>query len=147
MNQKITASGIIVFRNNNNYPELLGLVALPKHRKRSKGKYDLPKGRIDEGEAAITAAYRECLEESNLQPKLISPDPIIKGPLALWSGQVDCEDEVILNKNPFTQQYEHEDYEWISLKNMKKNCLNYLRSFILEAEPIIWNYFDIWDKK
>ena len=48
----ITASGIIIFRNKNNNPEILGLVALPKHRKRSKGMYDMPKGRIDDGETA-----------------------------------------------------------------------------------------------
>ena len=53
--KKITASGFIVFRNKNNYPQILALTALPKHRKRSKGKYDVPKGRIDEGETPIQA--------------------------------------------------------------------------------------------
>ena len=145
-NRKITASGFIVFRNKNNHPEVLGLIALPKHRKRSKGKYDFPKGRIDEGETVLDAAYRECFEESRLQPKIIN-GPIVKGPLSLWVGEVDCDDEVVLDENPYTGELEHEGYEWISIKEIKKNCLNYLRPFIVEAEPIIWDHFKIWDRR
>ena len=146
-NKKISASGIIVFRNKNNNPEILGLVALPKHRKRSKGKFDFPKGRIDEGESALEAAFRECLEESSLEPKLIEKDPIINGPLALWIGEVDHYDDVVINKNPYTGEMEHEGYEWVTIKEIKNNCLNYLRPFIVKAEPVIWNHFNIWKKR
>ena len=147
MNQKTSASGIIVFRNKNNCPEILGLVALPKHRKRSKGKYDVPKGRIDEGETPLEAAFRECLEESNLTPKIINKDPISKGPMSLWIGEVKPDDDVNLKANPFTGEVEHEGFNWVSIKEIKKNCLNYLRPFIIEAEPIIWNYFKVWRKR
>ena len=142
----ITAAGIIVFRNNNNHPEVLGLIALPKHRKRSKGKYDVPKGRIDEGETPIQAAYRECLEESGLEPKIID-GPFTTGPLSLWVGEVESDDEVILSGNPYTGELEHDGYDWISIKEIKKSCLNYLRPFIIQAEPIIWDHFKIWDKR
>ena len=142
----ITASGIIVFRNNNNYPEVLGLIALPKHRKRSRGKYDVPKGRIDEGETPIQAAYRECLEESGLEPKIIG-GPLVNGPLSLWVGEVESDDDVALDANPYTGELEHEGYDWLTIKEIKKNCLNYLRPFIIQAEPIIWDYFKIWDKR
>jgi len=142
---KVTASGIIVFRNKNNNPELLGLVALPKHRKRSKGKYDLPKGRIDGEESAIQAAFRECFEESGLKPRLINKNPIVEGPLAMWVGEVCSEDTVVLNKNPNSGELEHENYEWISIKQAKNNCLNYLRPFIIQAEKEIWNHFKLWD--
>jgi len=148
MNQNISASGIIVFRNKNNHPELLGLVALPKHRKRSKGKYDVPKGRIDEGETPIQAAYRECYEESGLEPRIINTNkPIINGPLCLWLGEVSPDDEVILASNPYTGEYEHEGYEWISIKVMQNKCLNYLRPFIIEIEKDIWEYFKLWRKQ
>lgn len=146
-NKKISASGIIVFRNKNNNPEILGLVALPKHRKRSKGKFDVPKGRIDEGESPLEAAFRECLEESSLEPKLIEKDPIVNGPLALWIGEADYYDEVVINKNPYTGEMEHEGYEWVTIKEIKNNCLSYLRPFIVKAEPVIWNYFNIWKKR
>lgn len=145
--KKITASGFIVFRNKNNYPQILALTALPKHRKRSKGKYDVPKGRIDEGETPIQAAFRECQEESSLTPKMINPNPIVFGPMSLWVGEVDHDEEVQLIENPYTGELEHEGFEWISIKEMKKKCLNYLRPFIVKAEPIIWNHFKIWDKR
>tara|TARA_A100001515_G_scaffold87753_1_gene69761 strand:- start:366 stop:815 length:450 start_codon:yes stop_codon:yes gene_type:complete len=147
-NTKITASGIIVFRNKNNHPEILGLIALPKHRKRSKGKYDFPKGRIDEGETPIQAAYRECYEESSLEPRIINTNkPVINGPLCLWLGEVSPDDTVALNSNPYTGEMEHEGYKWLSIKETKKECLNYLRPFIIQSEPIIWDYFNIWRKR
>ena len=143
---KITASGIIVFRNVNNNPELLGLIALPKHRKRSKGRYDVPKGRIDEGETPMQAALRECIEESSLSPKIIIKEPFIHGALALWVGEVDPDEEVICNKNPYTGELEHEGYNWIPIKEMRNNCLNYLRPFIIDAEKEIWKYFRLWSR-
>ena len=147
MKQNISASGIIVFRNKNNYPEILGLVALPKHRKRSKGRYDLPKGRIDEGETPLQAARRECYEESGLEPKIINiNNPVINGPLCLWLGEVRPDDDVVLTANPHTGEYEHEGYEWLTIKKMKKNCLNYIRPFIIEVEKDIWEHFKIWRK-
>jgi len=149
MNNKtnITASGIIVFRNKNNHPEILGLIALPKQRKRSKGKYDFPKGRVDDGETPIQAAYRECFEESGLEPKIINlNNPTINGPLCLWLGEVSSDEEVILEANPYTGEYEHEGYEWVSIKETKTNCLNYLRPFIVNVEKEIWDYFKIWSK-
>ena len=148
MNNKtnITASGIIVFRNKNNNPEILGLIALPKYRKRSKGIYDIPKGRIDDGETIKQSAIRECLEESGLSPKLINEKPIINGQLALWIGEVDQDDEVILTVNPYTGEYEHEGYDWLSIKEMKNNCLNYLRPIIIKSEQEIWDHFKFWSK-
>tara|TARA_R110000796_G_scaffold192626_1_gene309268 strand:+ start:147 stop:593 length:447 start_codon:yes stop_codon:yes gene_type:complete len=146
MNNKanITSSGIIVFRNKNNNPELLGLLALPKHRKRSKGIYDIPKGRIDDGETAKQSAFRECLEESGLTPTLINEEPVTNGQLTVWIGEVSSDDEVNLVVNPYTGEHEHEGYVWISIKEMKSNCLNYLRPLIIKAEKEIWNHFKLW---
>lgn len=144
---KVTASGIIVFRNSNNNPEILGLIALPKHRKRSKGQYDIPKGRIDSGETPLEAAFRECYEESKLKPKIINNEPIVNGPLSLWVGEVSHEDEVVINRNPYTGEFEHEGYKWLPMSDMKKRCLNYLRPFMIKAEPQIWEYFKSWRRK
>ena len=125
----ITASGIIVFRNNYNHPEILGLIALPKVRKRTKGTYDIPKGSIDKGETPLEAAKRECFEESGLRPKLI--------------GEVDSDSVIVIASNPHSGEVEHEGYEWISIKKAKKECLNYLKPFIVDAEKILWDYFKI----
>lgn len=140
---KVTASGIIVFRNNFNKPEVLGLIALPKHRRRTGGKYDVPKGSIDSGESAYKAAKRECFEECGLRPKLISKEPIVFGSISLWVGYVDIDDSVIIGSNPVTGEVEHEGYEWIPISKLKSECLRYLKSHIIAAEKIIWEYFKI----
>jgi len=140
---KVTAAGIIVFRNNFNNPEVLGLVALPKHRRRAGGRYDVPKGSIDPEESAFEAAKRECFEESGLNPRLISKEPIVFGPLALWVGYVDTDDEVVIGKNPISGEIEHEGYEWTSLNKLKSECLGYLKSHVVVAEKMIWEYFKI----
>ena len=139
----ITASGIIVFRNNYNHPEILGLIALPKVRKRTNGTYDIPKGSIDRGETSLEAAKRECFEESGLRPKLISNIPIEYGPMQLWIGEVDSDSEIVIASNPHSGEVEHEGHEWLSIKKAKKECLNYLKPFIVDAEKILWEHFKI----
>ena len=136
---KITASGFIVFRNNNNHPEVLGLRALPKFRKQSGGTYDVPKGRIDSGETPIQAAHRECLEETGLVVKrVLHKEPLVDYPLALWVAEVDTNDEVIIPPNPETGQKEHEDYLWMPIDMLKDNCLSYLRPLVIQSKKIIW---------
>lgn len=135
----ITAAGFIVFRNNNNQPEVLGLKALPKFRKQSGGIYDVPKGRIDPGEDELQAAHRECLEESGLIVKrVLHKEPFINGQLALWVAEVDPTDEVIIIPNPESGEIEHEGFEWMSIEELKNSCLSYLRPMIVESKKIIW---------
>jgi 8-oxo-dGTP pyrophosphatase MutT (NUDIX family) len=139
----VTAAGIYVFRNKNNNPEVLGLIAHKKERKRTNGKYDFPKGSIEKGEDALKAAFRECLEESGLTPRLIKKVPVTFGPLSLWVGIVDEDESVKIAQNPITGEYEHEGYEWITPQDAKKNCLNYLKQHAIECEKIVWEYFKI----
>jgi len=141
--ENVTASGIYVIRNNNNSPEALGLIALKKERKRAKGTYDFPKGSIEKGEDPLSAAFRECYEESGLRPRLIRQEPIVYGPLAIWIGIVDSDSSIQIAKNPVTGDLEHEGYEWISLSKMKSECLSYLKRHSVECEKIVWEYFKL----
>ena len=123
--KNVTAAGIIIFKNENNVPMFLGLKALRKFRKKNKGVYDIPKGRVDPGETPFEAAKRECFEETGITPLRIVAGPFIDGPLAVWLGETD-EELVTIGKNPETGAVEHEGYRWMSTKDLKATCLNYL---------------------
>ena len=136
----MAAAGIIVYRNVNNHPQFLGLVALKKDRKRKGGTYDIPKGQIEKGETVLAAALRECFEESGLTPK-IKGEPFISGKITVWLGEISADNKVVIEKNPETGYLEHEDYKWIDPSKMKRNCLSYLRPHLVWAEREIWKYF------
>jgi len=138
----MAASGIIVYRNVNNHPQFLGLVALKRDRKRAGGYYDVPKGQIEPGEGVLTTALRECFEESGLTPKLRG-EPFTSGKLTVWLGEVDIYDEVIIEKNPVTGYLEHEGYEWLKPSDLKQNCLHYLKPHCNWAAKEVWKYFNI----
>ena len=141
-NSSCSAAGIIVFRNKNNNPEILGLIALKKDRKRAGGRYDIPKGQIDQGEEPIQAAKRECWEESGLRPKIVS-ESYSNGRITVWLGIVDDFKEVKILNNPETGLAEHEGYDWVTTKQMKKLCLGYLKEHICWAEKKAWEYLRI----
>ena len=136
----ITASGIILFRNENNHPLFLGLKALPKFRRKNRGTYDIPKGRIDPGETPFEAAKRECFEESGIIPIRIVAGPFVDGPLVAWLGETD-EELAIIADNPETGEREHEDYRWLKPESLRKSSLDYLKPSIVWAEKEVWRYF------
>ena len=139
---KVTAAGIILFRNVNNHPVFLGLKALPRFRRRNNGTYDIPKGRIDPGETAFEAAKRECFEESGIIPDRIVAGPFIDGPMAVWLGQT-YEELVVIAENPETGETEHEGYAWIEPEKLRKKSLDYLKPSLAWAEKEVWKYFKI----
>jgi len=61
---KIRSAGIVLFRVNNDTIEYL----LIKH---PGGHWDVPKGKVEEGETTREAALRELLEETSLDAELI----------------------------------------------------------------------------
>lgn len=140
--KNVTAAGIIIFKNENNVPMFLGLKALRKFRKKNKGVYDIPKGRVDPGETPFEAAKRECFEETGITPLRIVAGPFIDGPLAVWLGETD-EELVTIGKNPETGAVEHEGYKWMSTKDLKATCLNYLRVSVTWADLAVWAHLKI----
>ena len=137
-----TAAGIILFRNENNCPVILGLKALPKFRRRSNGTYDIPKGRIDPGETPFQAAERECFEESGILPDRIIAGPFIDGPLVVWLGETD-EELAVIAENPETGEREHESYTWLKPEKIKNCCLDYLKPSLAWAEQKVWEYLKV----
>jgi 8-oxo-dGTP pyrophosphatase MutT (NUDIX family) len=58
----------------------VGEVAIVLQKKRKKLRWTLPKGRIDRGESAETAALREVFEETGLSARIIRPLLFHEGP-------------------------------------------------------------------
>lgn len=138
----ITAAGIVVYRNHNNFPLFLGLKALPKFRRKNNGTYDIPKGRIDPGETPFQAAMRECFEETGIVPDRIVSGPYVDGPMVVWLGQTD-EEAVVIAENPDTGETEHEGYTWLKPEQIKANCLDYLKDSLAWAEKEVWECFKL----
>ena len=134
-----TAAGFIVVRKTKSDLKYLGLIALKKDQKKSKGKYDIPKGRIDPGENAYQAALRECQEEAGFQPKResIYPDKISNGKLDLWISILDYDPIINITPNPETGKMEHLGHRWVSYEEMLNNCLRYLKPMIMSSKIII----------
>tara|TARA_Y100000592_G_scaffold100772_1_gene182689 strand:- start:1439 stop:1888 length:450 start_codon:yes stop_codon:yes gene_type:complete len=86
------------------------------------GQWTIPGGHIDEDDKSIEAgAVRELDEETNLKCKV--SDLIYLGEpkekkyyflTTTWTGDVD------VNKpNPHTNEIEHDDYKWVTIKQIK----------------------------
>ena len=94
----------------------------------------------DLDETELTAAFRECFEESGLRPKIKS-GPFSTGRITVWLGEVDEKDcKVYIYKNPYTGIIEHLGYNWKSPEYIRKNCLNYLKPHLIWAESEVLNH-------
>jgi 8-oxo-dGTP pyrophosphatase MutT (NUDIX family) len=88
-----------------------------------EGQWTMPGGHIDPGDNSIEAgAARELLEEANLTCKLSdliylgSPKPRKYYFLTLkWTGNVHVD-----KPNPKTDEIEHDDYKWATIKDIKE---------------------------
>jgi 8-oxo-dGTP pyrophosphatase MutT (NUDIX family) len=88
-----------------------------------EGQWTMPGGHIDPGDNSIEAgAARELLEEANLTCKLSdliylgSPKPRKYYFLTLkWTGDVHVD-----KPNPKTDEIEHDDYKWATIKDIKE---------------------------
>ena len=87
-----------------------------------EGQWTMPGGHIDPEDGSIEAgAARELLEEANLTCKISdlvylgSPMPQKYYFLTLkWSGQANVD-----KPNPKTDEIEHDDYKWATIKDIK----------------------------
>ena len=92
-NDVIRAAGVVLTRDNDGIPEVL-IVHRPL-----RTDWSLPKGKIDDGEHVITAAVRECDEETGYTPVLGAPLPtqqysVLSRPKVVnyWSASVGVEE-------------------------------------------------------
>jgi phosphohistidine phosphatase SixA/8-oxo-dGTP pyrophosphatase MutT (NUDIX family) len=110
MKPQIMAAGAVVWRKNSDDSISIALIHRPRY-----SDWSLPKGKAEVGEALISSAYREVLEETNLKIKI---GPFIDQtqyfvPQGLkqvnfWSARAIGED------HPFHPNNEVDQMEWFS---------------------------------
>jgi len=114
--KKIKIAGIVVFHDApyhaNPYSKKVLLL------KENNGKYDLPKGHVEEGETFLEGALRECYEETGLHHHKdldVFPYHYVSIPSKKWL-------RFYLGFTPIMDiqlSDEHVDYHWVTLEEAR----------------------------
>jgi 8-oxo-dGTP pyrophosphatase MutT (NUDIX family) len=122
-------AGIVVIRKFDDEYKILGL--------RLYGKYDLPKGKIENGEDAITAAIRETAEESSISDLSFNWGLISyqTGPVTIFLAETSQDPKII--KNPESGIFEHHGTKWLTWKEAEASLYVYLRGAATWAKSIV----------
>lgn len=108
------AAGIVVIRDSAHGRRYLLL--------RAYRNWDLPKGRLENGESSLEAALRETREETGLYDlefawgeEHIETEPYAGGKVVRFYVARTGTDEVSLPVNPLLGRAEHHEYRWLPL--------------------------------
>ena len=142
MTTKTVSAGILLFDENDN---ILVCQATGSHG------YDIPKGRVDEGETFIQAAVRECAEETGIQ--IVNPSQLIelgmhkylaKKDLYLFAARIDQVPVKDLKCRSYFFSERHNatvpeiiGFKWISYKEIEKYCFRTLGVILTQIVPHI----------
>jgi len=113
MNPVILAAGAVVWRYDNDGQVLVLLIHRPRY-----DDWSIPKGKLDEGEQLIACAYREVIEETNLQvkfgPFITEAEYFVADGMkrvSYWSAHAfDYKEE-------FTPNSEADAAQWVTIEN------------------------------
>lgn len=121
--------------------------------KQYEGMYDIPKGKIDEGESALECAVRELEEEAGIR---LGADgdintfhlqrlTIKNGNLTLSCAAVvdNVEKAAKIKANPETGKAEHVGYGWVTFDELCSNCIPTLADPIQQMISKIEEIYDI----
>lgn len=124
-------AGVVVVRKFDDEYKVLGL--------RLFGRYDLPKGKIEDDEDAITAAIRETEEEASISDLKFNWgfETYQTGPITIFLAET-CQDPKII-KNPESGIFEHHGTKWLTWEEAETSLYVYLRASIPWAKSIIMN--------
>lgn len=126
---KDPGSGIVVVRRFDDGWKVLGL--------RLFGKYDLPKGKLDEGEDAFQAALRETEEEAGITALKFTwgQQKIDLRHLTIYLAETSQEGQI--QQNPETGIWEHHELLWLTWDELHAKIYSYLQPAILWAREIV----------
>jgi predicted NUDIX family NTP pyrophosphohydrolase len=98
-----TSAGVLLYRRKNDTLQVFLIhPGGPFFEKKDDGVWSIPKGLIDPGEDPLTAALRECFEETGCKPqgelRPLSPVQQKGGKTVLaWTGEGDCAESITSN--------------------------------------------------
>lgn len=122
-------AGIVVVRKFDHEYKVLGL--------RLFGRYDLPKGKMEPGEDAITTAIRETKEEACISDLQFNwgMDTYQTGPITIFIAETLQDPKII--KNPESGIFEHHGTKWLTWEEAESSLYVYLRGAIPWAKSIV----------
>jgi len=104
------------------------------------GRYDIPKGGIEDGEDPFSTAIRETEEESSITDlsfKWGKTPTVISGKANITVYVAETEQDPAVKKNPHTGIFEHHGAEWIDWDLMEERVYGYLKPAIVWARNVI----------
>lgn len=135
MTKPILESVAKVLVVNENEQALILTLGEHKQQPEKSFKPDLPGGMVDPGESELAAVVRELQEETGI---ITSPDAytLVYTKTQFYTSEHKSVTKLLyllhLNSTPaVTLSWEHSNYEWVSLDELKKDSR--LRSFYEEA--------------
>ena len=122
---KIPGAGIVVVKKFDDEWKVLGLTI--------DGEYDIPKGRMEEGEDTLSTAMRETVEESSISNLNFDwdLDAFSAGHVTIYLASTTQDPEIV--ENPETGKKEHDSAEWMEWDDMISGVYGYLKPAILWA--------------
>ena len=113
MSATIQAAGAVVWRNNKDKTEV-AIIHRPKY-----DDWSFPKGKVEPSESLIACAYREVIEETNIQTEFgaflgdveyLTPDG--KKRVSFWAAKA-------MNQRDFIPNSEVDQLKWVEVKKVK----------------------------
>ena len=108
------------------------------------GKYDIPKGQLDNDETFLEAAYREMFEEASIKKNDINLTwGLIHNEISENLKIYICEIKktklrnVKIGINPISLKEEHKNFYWKSVHLAESNVLYYMKGLFNWANTII----------
>jgi len=125
--KKVISAGFIVYRNTSEGPKFLLLY-------RGRDAWDMPRGKMSEGERSLQTAFREVQEETGLSSRDLKLNKDFKRVYEKFPYMRDGEGKVFkivifylaeTKKSQIKLSHEHEGYAWFRLNEAEKHMRRY----------------------
>ena len=127
-------AGVVVLKK---FEDEYKMLCLYSENKKGIRKYDLTKGKIDEGESEFEAAVRETYEEASIKNLKFEwgRARLNKGKIIMFIAVTNDVPKIL--KNPKSGDYEHDGFEWNSPDVAHILLPGFLKPFAIWAKKII----------